>query len=151
MTEDCSSFESLLSAWLDGALTPAERARLGVHLPGCPRCRAQLDSLRVTRSLLRSSPVRVVPSDVRAVLGTTAGSSTRRLVGGPPALRVATRAAGAALAVSGFLGVTAFAVGGESEPGPGAVPVPLDVFVADHLVRTTGLPISTPAGFEVDQ
>lgn len=95
--------------------------------------------------------MRVVPPDVRALLGTTAGSSTRRLVGGPPALRVATRAAGAALAFSGFLGVTAFAVGGESEPGPGAVPVPLDVFVADHLVRTTGLAVSTPAGFEVDQ
>ena len=36
----CEKAELLLSARLDGALSPREAARLEVHLARCPRCRA---------------------------------------------------------------------------------------------------------------
>ncbi|MBM4434797.1 MAG: zf-HC2 domain-containing protein, partial [Chloroflexi bacterium] len=34
--------DSDLSAYLDGELAPADRARVGAHLDGCDRCRARL-------------------------------------------------------------------------------------------------------------
>jgi hypothetical protein len=39
--------------------------------------------------------------------------------------------------------VAAFAAGGEDTPQ--SAPVPVDVYVADHLVRAVGGPVSTPA------
>lgn len=45
-----------LSAYLDGELGPAERARLEAHLQGCPACRAELDSLRRTVELVGRLP-----------------------------------------------------------------------------------------------
>ena len=32
----------LLSAYIDNRLTPVERLKVGVHLPNCSSCRAQL-------------------------------------------------------------------------------------------------------------
>src|SRR5438046_299921 len=37
-----------LSAYLDGELNQAERARLDAHLPGCAECRTTLDALHAT-------------------------------------------------------------------------------------------------------
>lgn len=41
-----------LSAYLDEALAPAERASVAAHLEGCARCRAQLAELRATSRLI---------------------------------------------------------------------------------------------------
>ena len=41
----CEEYTELISAALDGALTPEERVRLDAHLRGCPACRALLDEL----------------------------------------------------------------------------------------------------------
>jgi hypothetical protein len=41
-----------LSAYLDEALAPAERAGVAAHLDGCARCRAQLAELRATSRLI---------------------------------------------------------------------------------------------------
>jgi hypothetical protein len=46
-----------LSAFLDGQLTPRDRARVQRHLKECADCRADLDALRHTVSLLRAVPV----------------------------------------------------------------------------------------------
>ena len=45
-----------LSAYLDGALTPAERAAVDTHLGSCADCRARLAELRGVSALLRSLP-----------------------------------------------------------------------------------------------
>jgi anti-sigma factor RsiW len=45
-----------LSAYLDGALAPAERTALDAHLDGCAGCRARLAELRATASLIGSLP-----------------------------------------------------------------------------------------------
>lgn len=44
--------DSDLSAYLDGELAPADRARVDAHLGGCERCRARLGELRATASLI---------------------------------------------------------------------------------------------------
>lgn len=45
-----------LSAYLDGALGPADRAAVEAHLGGCPDCRARHAELRATSALLRALP-----------------------------------------------------------------------------------------------
>lgn len=45
-----------LSAYLDEALAPAERAAVSAHLDGCGRCRAQLAELRATSRLIGALP-----------------------------------------------------------------------------------------------
>lgn len=46
-----------LSAFLDGELTTRERSKVQGHLEECSACRADLESLRRTVSLLRAAPV----------------------------------------------------------------------------------------------
>jgi anti-sigma factor RsiW len=45
-----------LSAFIDGALSPAERAAVESHLGGCSACRARVAELRATASLIGSLP-----------------------------------------------------------------------------------------------
>ena len=45
-----------VSAYLDGALAPAERARVQSHLDACSPCRARLEELRATASLVAALP-----------------------------------------------------------------------------------------------
>jgi anti-sigma factor RsiW len=45
-----------LSAYLDGALSPAEQAFCDAHLPHCEECRNRLAALRETVNLLRALP-----------------------------------------------------------------------------------------------
>jgi hypothetical protein len=45
-----------LSAYLDEALAPAERASVAAHLEGCARCRGQLVELRATSRLIGALP-----------------------------------------------------------------------------------------------
>ena len=48
--------ERLLSAYLDEALAPSERASVAAHLEGCAPCRAQLADLRATSRLIGALP-----------------------------------------------------------------------------------------------
>jgi anti-sigma factor RsiW len=48
--------ETLLSAYLDEALAPVERAAVAAHLDGCAHCRAQLADLRATSRLIGGLP-----------------------------------------------------------------------------------------------
>lgn len=54
----------LLSAWLDGELTPAEAAAVAVHLEGCPACAAERDEVATARSAVRSLPTITAPPGV---------------------------------------------------------------------------------------
>lgn len=49
-------FETLLSAYLDDALAPAERTTVRAHLDGCGLCRGRLDDLGATSRLLAALP-----------------------------------------------------------------------------------------------
>lgn len=50
----CKEICELLTAYLDGEVTPEEKAYIEAHLPGCPQCRAELEALSATRTSLRS-------------------------------------------------------------------------------------------------
>jgi anti-sigma factor RsiW len=49
---NCSSFESLLDEYVDGALAPRDRALVAAHVPSCANCSALLEELRVIDALL---------------------------------------------------------------------------------------------------
>lgn len=139
MSKRCESFEHLHSAWVDGELRTAERAKLGAHLQRCARCRAAIDELRVTSVMLRSLPVRNLVVDIsREPL-----PARRRMPTLAGARVVLARTAAAAVIVTASVGAAAFAAG--QQPADRQVAVPVDVFVADHLVRAVGGPVSTPA------
>jgi anti-sigma factor RsiW len=44
----CREAVSLMAAYLDGALSDADRARLEHHLAGCPHCSEYLAQIRAT-------------------------------------------------------------------------------------------------------
>ena len=141
MSRRCDDLEPLHSAWVDGELNGHERARLGAHLQRCARCRNAITELRVTQSMLRSLPARNLPVDV------TPDSE------GSPAVRTGSwrralaRSTAAAVFLVAGLGAAAFAAGSPT-PQVGRASVPVDVYVADHLVRSVGGPVSTPGLFE---
>lgn len=137
MRSRCEAVEPLLSAWVDSELRPAERARMAAHLQRCPRCRATLHELRVTQAMLRSLPTHRLPVAVLTPGGRPMGRGRGAVA------RIAARSSAVMVGMAMLLGVAAFAVGGEETPQ--STPVPVDVYVADHLVRAVGGPVSTPA------
>lgn len=145
MSRRCDEMEPLHSAWVDGELRTAERARLAAHLQRCARCRASIHALRVTQTMVRSLPVRALPSEIAA--GPGEGETTRRR-SGVAVIRVAARSVLAAFVAVTALGVAGFAAGSDQTPEQPQVRVPVDVYVADHLVRAIGGPVSTPALLE---
>lgn len=60
---DWESQRERLSAYLDGELSPAERAALDPHLRDCEQCQRELAALRQTRALLRALPTPALPRD----------------------------------------------------------------------------------------
>ena len=53
--------DDLLSAYIDGQVTAAERARVKAHLAGCPSCAGELRALQATVDLLREMPPAPLP------------------------------------------------------------------------------------------
>jgi len=52
---NCEQVQSLLNAYLDGEVTPSERALIQAHLSGCTVCQQELDLLSTARSQVRSA------------------------------------------------------------------------------------------------
>lgn len=52
---DCKKVCELLTAYLDGEVTPEEKAYIEAHLPGCPKCQAELKALSTMQTSLRSA------------------------------------------------------------------------------------------------
>lgn len=132
MPERCDAVEPLLSAYLDEELPPTERDRVAQHLARCDACAHDVEELRAVRTLARSLPVRCVPGDAP-------------LVSGLPARPAVLARAGLVVAVAaGLLTGAAFTLGGQETVDTPMIAVPMDVFVADHVVRTVQAPASAP-------
>jgi anti-sigma-K factor RskA len=126
-----------LSAYLLGALKPAEAAELEEHLAGCEECRTELAWLRPAAQVLPESVERVEPPSglrarVMAEVRADAGDASACSRSAPPGaeqrrarewgslfLRPATAVAAVALIAAAAI---AFAIGGE-DPGGGATTV----------------------------
>jgi hypothetical protein len=52
----CREWESLLAEYVDGALSPEDRARVERHLAGCPTCAAEVAAVQRLAPVLRSLP-----------------------------------------------------------------------------------------------
>jgi len=63
---NCEQIQSLLIAYLDGEVTPSERALILAHLSGCTVCQQELNLLSTARSRVRSAlqrrAIQAVPS-----------------------------------------------------------------------------------------
>lgn len=149
VTRRCEELEPLHSAWIDSELGAVDRVRMASHLQRCSRCRNAVHGLRATQSVLRSLPVRTLPSGI-AVSRAGGDAPRRRRASAASLRRVATRSSVVAAALVVVLGAAGF-VAGSSQPSQPPVSVPVDVYVADHLVRSVGGPVSTPVLVEPDR
>jgi anti-sigma factor RsiW len=65
----CRRVIELAGDYLEGALRPGERRRVGEHLAGCEGCREDLRQLRLTVGALRATAAGVeAPRDLPALL-----------------------------------------------------------------------------------
>lgn len=60
----CDEYLELISAAIDGALSPAEREKLDAHLADCPECRALYEELAAVHAALLDLPPVEVPADL---------------------------------------------------------------------------------------
>lgn len=142
MSDDCAAIEPLHSAWVDDALDAGEQRRVAAHLRTCRSCRHDIDGLHATRAALRNLPPRRLPERPRQPSTPPPSMHPAPTVPGHARVPVRQRLAVLAVAGVGLLGGAAFAMAGDAPDR--VVPVPVEVFVADHLVRTAGDPLSTP-------
>ena len=63
---NCEEYELLISARLDGALSPEESARLEAHLAGCPQCRRLAAELGGLKTLWDELPLVQPPADLNS-------------------------------------------------------------------------------------
>ncbi|MBU1494140.1 MAG: zf-HC2 domain-containing protein [Actinobacteria bacterium] len=110
----------LLSALLDGELTPEEIGAVSEHLDMCAACRAELEATAAARTALRSLPVLDPPP---GLLPGTAPVPRRRMLR-PVWGWVAAGAAALALSMGLVLGTAA-----------GPAPMNLDGFSEQHTAR----------------
>ncbi|HET9869364.1 MAG TPA: protease complex subunit PrcB family protein [bacterium] len=61
---NCAKVHPLLPLEAEGALTPGERKKVRAHLSACPAARAELESLRRLRDVLRRQPEPPLPWDL---------------------------------------------------------------------------------------
>jgi len=52
---NCKEIREFLTAYLDGEVTPEEKAYIESHVPGCPDCRAELEAMSAMQTNLRGS------------------------------------------------------------------------------------------------
>lgn len=72
----CAGLAERRSAFVDGALSDAERDRLLVHLAGCPSCRTDVQDLRTVRDLVSQTtaqPAAEAPAELSQRLVSIAG------------------------------------------------------------------------------
>jgi len=66
----CRQAVDLMTAFLDGVLSPGRRARLETHLGDCAHCHEYLEQLRVTIDALgRAGPDDLSPEALEALVG----------------------------------------------------------------------------------
>lgn len=62
----CASGVGLLMDYLEGVLSPQQRAAVDAHVAGCPRCLAFIASYRETPRILRQATEVTLPAEVQA-------------------------------------------------------------------------------------
>ena len=66
----CAELVDLVTDYLDGALSPADRARFDEHIMTCPPCQADIDQMRRTIDVLGRVPQESLSTDAeRDLLG----------------------------------------------------------------------------------
>jgi anti-sigma factor RsiW len=60
----CRQVVELMTEYLDGALSPEDRARFEDHLAGCDGCRAYLAEMRTTREVVGRLAHEPIPKSV---------------------------------------------------------------------------------------
>ena len=62
---DCDEFVELVTAYLDGALSPDDEQRVLEHLDLCDGCSTYLDQIRTTIAAVRKLPPDAAPAPGR--------------------------------------------------------------------------------------
>ncbi len=76
----CGDYNPLLSAYLDGEVTAAERSELLQHMATCASCRTTMDEYRFIGTQLRGLPPLLTPDDLTdAIYAQTVDAPPRRL------------------------------------------------------------------------
>jgi anti-sigma factor RsiW len=114
---------SEISAFLDGALAPADRERADAHVSSCAQCRRELDSLRHMKLVLSSAPRKTLPADL-------ALSLERRFVTGAPWWKGAAKPA--FWIPAGAVAAAALSVGLWIRSARAADELPLEPLLAAH-------------------
>lgn len=65
----CREVVEVVTAYLEGALAPAEHRRLEAHLAACEHCSAYLEQLRLTIAISGSLSAEEVPPEALDALG----------------------------------------------------------------------------------
>jgi anti-sigma factor RsiW len=64
----CQALSELVTEYLEGALSPRERADFDLHVSLCPECRRYLDQMRRTVAALGRLPPEPIPAEVEEKL-----------------------------------------------------------------------------------
>ena len=64
----CQELVELITAYLDGTLSPVDRLRFEQHLAECRHCRTYLLQMRQTIQVLGRLPEETIPDEVKAQL-----------------------------------------------------------------------------------
>lgn len=64
----CRDVVELMTDYLEGALSPEDRARFEDHIAGCDGCRAYLEQLRETRKVAGRLASERIPDSLQAEL-----------------------------------------------------------------------------------
>ena len=69
MEVSCQELVELVTDYLDGVLSPAERTRFDAHIAGCDGCRTYLEQIRATIALTGTlAPEQLAPEAEAALL-----------------------------------------------------------------------------------
>lgn len=91
----CATIRDLLSAYIDGELSPRDQLMVQSHLAECASCAKEAETLKATAALIHDLPKAKLPEDFHASL-------VRRVRNEPAPSRATTSAAGAAGSRGGF-------------------------------------------------
>jgi anti-sigma factor RsiW len=64
----CRQVVELMTDYLEGALSKADRAKFEEHIAGCDGCRAYLAQLKITRTVVGKLADEPIPESVEAEL-----------------------------------------------------------------------------------
>ena len=64
----CQEMVELITDYLEGALSPRDRARFDRHIAGCEHCTTYLEQMRITIRVLGRIPHETMPGPAREAL-----------------------------------------------------------------------------------